>query len=449
MDQPVLSAEAQAGNTSPEFLAGILSFVIDEGSPTIFDLSAVDADGDILTYTFGELGRGGVHGSSQHAWLDTLGDGKVKYYPRGDFNGSDSFAVVVDDGRGGTATMTVNVTVQPVNDAPRFRGFDASFTYTREVPAGGEVTFFSWVVPHDSGLIIEWDYTSISDPEGDPVTFSASTPAHGSVTVDGNVLTYTPDADFMGTDTFQMIVSDDTGASTERQIRVNVGAPRDDEWKIFAPDAFVGAVGGNGMIFGTADAQDITVLDLPGSVVFDSGNRISHFVAGFRDGNDTVRLAGDAASWTVMEVGWNAIFHDGDTYVTMPFRGLGITVIFDDGARGLHYDATVGARIGDQSISAEATQITAAPEGSPPPASDSSSEARLFLEGGAVTAVGGSINVLGTNGAEDISLNAGDIVLDPSFNRGDDIIRFEGAADQYSATRIGSYVLLEGGGTSV
>ncbi|MCZ8499439.1 cadherin-like domain-containing protein [Vibrio lentus] len=36
--------------------------------------------------------------------------------PDNNFNGNDSFSVVVSDGQGGTDTITVNVGVTPVND---------------------------------------------------------------------------------------------------------------------------------------------------------------------------------------------------------------------------------------------------------------------------------------------------------------------------------------------
>ena len=48
----------------------------------------------------------------------TFAGGSVTYTPNGNFNGSDSFTYTVSDGNGGTDTATVNVTVNPVNDAP-------------------------------------------------------------------------------------------------------------------------------------------------------------------------------------------------------------------------------------------------------------------------------------------------------------------------------------------
>jgi hypothetical protein len=50
----------------------------------------------------------------------TGGDTAVTYTPAANFNGSDSFTYTVSDGRGGTQTATVSVTVNPVNDSPTF-----------------------------------------------------------------------------------------------------------------------------------------------------------------------------------------------------------------------------------------------------------------------------------------------------------------------------------------
>ncbi|KAA1419352.1 hypothetical protein F0U44_13000 [Nocardioides humilatus] len=47
-----------------------------------------------------------------------------------------------------------------------------------------------------------------ADADGDPLTYSATTPAHGTVTVAGNVATYTPAAGFVGSDTFTYTASD-------------------------------------------------------------------------------------------------------------------------------------------------------------------------------------------------------------------------------------------------
>ncbi|MGR5369162.1 Ig-like domain-containing protein, partial [Photobacterium damselae] len=69
-------------------------------------------------------------------------DGSWEYVPNTDFNGEDSFTVVVDDGNGGTDTITVTVNVTPVNDEAVIGGDDhQSLIETNEVlTTGGTLT---------------------------------------------------------------------------------------------------------------------------------------------------------------------------------------------------------------------------------------------------------------------------------------------------------------------
>src|SRR4029079_18940284 len=69
-----------------------------------------DADGDSLTAA---LQDGPTNGSAE-----VSADGSFTYTPNADFNGSDSFTYVADDGQGGTAIGTVSITVNAINDVP-------------------------------------------------------------------------------------------------------------------------------------------------------------------------------------------------------------------------------------------------------------------------------------------------------------------------------------------
>src|SRR5207244_12601266 len=75
------------------------------------DLAAndTDVDGDPLTVT---AVSGGTKGTV------ALTAGTVTYTPTANANGTDSFSYTVSDGKGGTATGTVNVTIAAVNDSP-------------------------------------------------------------------------------------------------------------------------------------------------------------------------------------------------------------------------------------------------------------------------------------------------------------------------------------------
>ena len=88
----------------------------EDGSPTAFSLTlhATDANaGDTLTWS---VSTAATHGT---ATASGTGPSKaISYTPTANYNGPDSFVVQVADGNGGTDTITVNVTIQAVNDAP-------------------------------------------------------------------------------------------------------------------------------------------------------------------------------------------------------------------------------------------------------------------------------------------------------------------------------------------
>lgn len=69
-----------------------------------------DIDGDVPTASVQTPPTNGV--------ATILPNGNWTYTPDPDFDGVDSFTVLVDDGNGGTTTVQVDVTVVGVNDAP-------------------------------------------------------------------------------------------------------------------------------------------------------------------------------------------------------------------------------------------------------------------------------------------------------------------------------------------
>jgi hypothetical protein len=155
-----------------------------------------DVDGDSLTV---ESATGATNGS-----VTIAGDGSVTYTPDLDFHGTDSFTYTVDDASAEPTVATVNVTVEPVSDAPVAGDDDAT---TRE----------------DTAVTIDV-LGNDSDIEGDSLKVdSATNGTNGSVTTaeDGSV-TYTPAPDFHGTDSFTYAVADSTGAHTMATVTITV-----------------------------------------------------------------------------------------------------------------------------------------------------------------------------------------------------------------------------------
>ncbi len=121
--------------------------------------------------------------------------GAITYTPDPDFHGTDSFSYqVCDDGSPVLCdTATVDILVLPVNDPPVAN--DDTATTDEDTPVTIDV------VANDTDVDGNLDPTSVTVTSG---------PANGSVAVDpvtGEV-TYTPDADFNGTDSFTYEVCD-------------------------------------------------------------------------------------------------------------------------------------------------------------------------------------------------------------------------------------------------
>jgi hypothetical protein len=110
------SNAVMVANEAPVITEGASTSVTmdEDASPLAWNLGlhATDADGDTLTWS---ISTQALHGT---ATVSGSGTAKaITYTPTADYNGSDSFLVSVSDGYGGTAGITVNITVREVNDA--------------------------------------------------------------------------------------------------------------------------------------------------------------------------------------------------------------------------------------------------------------------------------------------------------------------------------------------
>lgn len=100
-------APAPPANRAP--VAQAVSLSTNEDTALSATFAASDPDGDALVYSVATApGHGAV----------TLSGAIFTYTPGANYSGTDTFTVAVSDGRGGTASAAVNVTIAEVNDAP-------------------------------------------------------------------------------------------------------------------------------------------------------------------------------------------------------------------------------------------------------------------------------------------------------------------------------------------
>ena len=124
------------------------------------------------------------------------GGTELRYSPNANLNGSDSFTYTIRDGGNATATATVNVTINAINDP--VVAVDDSLSTDENVP----ITFDP--------------RTNDVDVDGPSMTITSKTNgSKGTVAIvnSGTRLRYTPNSNVSGSDSFTYTISD--GASTD------------------------------------------------------------------------------------------------------------------------------------------------------------------------------------------------------------------------------------------
>lgn len=159
---------------------------LDEDTSVDVVVDGDDPDGDALTWAIVTPPANGTLTGSPPAMV---------YTPDPDFHGRDTVVVSATDGIE-TSEATVTLTVRPVDDPPRAQG--AAVSLPEDTPAS---------------VVL-----SLSEPDGDAITWTVGEPAHGTLSGSPPDLVYTPEADFTGDDAFRW--SADDGATTSATVTV-------------------------------------------------------------------------------------------------------------------------------------------------------------------------------------------------------------------------------------
>jgi hypothetical protein len=195
------------------------TYTVNEDAPLIVAAAGVllndaDPEGQPLT---AELLAAPAHGT-----LVFAEDGAFTYSPVKDFTGTDTFTYMARDAATSSMPATVTIRVLPVNDPPVVRD------------DGGE----GYSTYEDNALVVAAPgvLANDSDPDGDGLEAQiVSPPAHGTVLLnpDGS-FTYTPAADYFGTDSFVYAATDGELVSSNATVSLVVMPVND------APDFVLG-----------------------------------------------------------------------------------------------------------------------------------------------------------------------------------------------------------------
>ena len=136
-------------------------------------------------------------------------DGTFVYTPNPGFSGEDKFTVTVSDGKGGTTTVDVPVTVTPSETQPGITPPIQPVVTDEDTPTIGKIT--------------------VVDPDGGTPTFTLTTPpTHGTVTINPDgTFEYTPSPNYNGGDKFTVTVDDGNGGITLVEVPVMVNPVND------------------------------------------------------------------------------------------------------------------------------------------------------------------------------------------------------------------------------
>jgi VCBS repeat-containing protein len=260
--QPALSSlnnlidEEQVLNSAPTIEVNS-TLTVDEDNSTTITFTLNDIDGDILTSN-----ATAING------VVTINGNVITYTPNENFNGNDVITLSVNDGTV-TTTQTINVTINPVNDAPTI---EVNSTLTVDEDDTTTIIFVS------------------NDIDGDTLTSNA-TAINGVVTINGNVITYTPNENFNGNDVITLSVNDGT-VTTTQTINVTINPVNDAptieiqenslleniilEGQLTASDIDTNFAN---LIFSTIEVIDGFVLNTDGSYTFDA-NKYDYLAEG-------------------------------------------------------------------------------------------------------------------------------------------------------------------------
>jgi len=188
-------------NNPPVKIKDIPSQITDEGISTIinFDAYFSDADGDSMSFE--------VLSAESNGHLSFIKEGlKMTIIPVKDWNGKESIKVSVTDGEATVESNWFDVVVNSVNDAP--------VAVSQEVSTIEDTPLEITLKGEDIDTTI-LNYKILNAPK------------KGTISGLGQIVTYTPNPETSGVDTFTFLVNDGMYDSAPAMVTVNVAAAAD------------------------------------------------------------------------------------------------------------------------------------------------------------------------------------------------------------------------------
>ena len=200
--------------------------------------------------------------ATQHCTALLSGDGQtITFTPDTGFEGEATFDYTIQDQDGDQSTATVTVQVY---------GIDAvADTFAAQL---------------DTPLVLTTSQLTANDTGNNPLSITGvGTASHGTVTLVGNVITYTPTTGYKGYDSFSYTLTDADGDTDTTTVTIDVQpvavddafAVLENTQRTFTPDELLGDDRGTGLSIVRVAAGDNTTsvgIDGSGDILFTPGN---------------------------------------------------------------------------------------------------------------------------------------------------------------------------------
>ncbi len=190
------SSSGGSASVNHKPIADSQSLSVNEDTNKTITLNGSDADNDTLSYILDS-------NTSNKGGTLVLNQNKVIYTPALNFNGSDTFKFKVNDGTLDSDKATVTITVNALNDKPL--ASSQSVNTTEDV---------------DVNITL-----SGTDVDGDTISYTViSNPTHGTLSGTAPDLTYSPNVNYNGNDSFTFKVNDGNLDSNESTITIIIAS---------------------------------------------------------------------------------------------------------------------------------------------------------------------------------------------------------------------------------
>ncbi|MCM2372859.1 Ig-like domain-containing protein [Aporhodopirellula aestuarii] len=182
---------------APVASPGTLNAVEDGANVTLNLAPLVNAQAGNVTFTITQPGAGSA----------SVSNGILTYDPDADFFGQTSLTYTAANALG-TSTNTITINVSATNDAPI--AVDDSVDVIKNIAK--PINVLANDTPNPGG---ETDTITVTVAAGDG-------PSHGTISITNNIITYTPNTDYSGPDSFIYTVSDGQGGSDTATVTIDV-----------------------------------------------------------------------------------------------------------------------------------------------------------------------------------------------------------------------------------